>query len=303
MEGVDDLANGAAPDLGFSPAPALEAGRYVLRMGEVELEVDPALGGRITRFSLAGSNVLTGPDVVASGEGSLPNMYGSTFWTSPQSDWGWPPEVAIDSAPHEVSVNGAVLELASEPGATTGYAVHKRIWTEASLGRVTLEYTLRNERATLPAAPWEISRVPKEGLVFFASAGDPLPQSTLQSRLEDGVAWIDVSQAPAVDSKLFQDGSEGWLAFVYKDLVFIKTFDDIPIAEQATGEAEIEIFINGKFDYVEIEQQGRYALPAVGGTASWRVNWLLRRLPADVTASVGNAGLVSWVRGQVASAR
>ena len=301
VEGGGEVADGVPG--GSDAAPSLESGRYVFRLGEVELEVDPAVGGRVTRFSLAGSNILTGPDVVAGGDGSLPNMYGSTFWTSPQSDWGWPPEVAIDSAAHEVVLEGPVLKLVSEPGATTGYAVQKRFSTDTERGKVVLEYALINQAATLPAAPWEISRVPKEGLVFFAAASPALAQSSLASQLLDGVAWIDIAQAPAEDSKLFQDGSEGWLAYVYRDLVFIKVFDDIAPAEQATGEAEIEIFINGTFGYVEIEQQGPYSLPPVGGSSVWRVGWLLRRLPAEGRASVGNAALVSWVRDQVRRAR
>jgi hypothetical protein len=296
-EGDDEVTSARAAD----PAgPALDAGRYVFRMGDVELEIDPATGGRVTRFSRAGENILTGPEVVAAGDGSLPNMYGSTFWTSPQSAWGWPPEAAIDAALHQAEVVGAVLELASEPGATTGYAVRKRFWTDAARERISIEYTLENHRATLPAAPWEISRVPKQGFVFFAASSPALAQSSLPSSLRDGVAWIDIGVAPAVDSKLFQDGSEGWLAYVYRDLVFIKTFDDTSVADAAPSEAEIEIFVSGLYDYVEIEQQGRYAMPAAGGRSSWQVNWVLDRLPAGLDVSLGSAELVAWVRRRVA---
>ncbi len=288
---------------GSGPAPLLAAGRYLFRAGELELEVDPSIGGRVTRFSLGSVNILTGPEVVAAGEGSLPNMYGSTFWTSPQSDWGWPPEAAIDVASHLARVNGSVLTLSSDPGATTGYSVQKRFWADAERGLVTLEYTLQNQRATRAAAPWEISRVPKEGLAFFPSTSAPLSQSTLPVQSVDGVSWVEIASAPPTDSKLFQDGTEGWLAYVYRQHVFIKLFEDIAPADQATGEAEIEIFINGSFDYVEIEQQGRYGLPPAGGSATWRVDWILRRLPAEITATAGNAALVSWVRAQVAGAR
>ena len=295
------MVSGEAVQL--TPAPALEAGRYVFRMGAIELVVDPAIGGRITRFSLAGENILTGPEVVAGGEGTLPNMYGSTFWTSPQSAWGWPPEVALDSAAQRATLAGGVLELASDPGETTGYSVTKRFWTDATRDVVTIEYSIQNQSASLPAAPWEISRVPKEGLVFFAAAAPPLQQSSLPSSLVDGIAWVDIALAPGEDSKLFQDGAEGWLAYVYRDLVFIKTFDDLPANAAAPEEAEIEVFVNGKYDYVEIEQQGPYALPAAGAATSWRVSWRLERLPAGMAARVGSAELVAWVRSRVASMR
>jgi hypothetical protein len=148
-----------------------------------------------------------------------------------------------------------------------------------------------------------VTRVPKEGLIFFAAASPALAASTLGSQLIDGVAWIDLQQAPATDSKLFQDGAEGWIAHSYRDLVFIKVFDDVPLASQASGEAEIEVFVSGSYDYVEIEQQGASALLPIGASSSWRVTWLLRRKPEAISAAPGNAQLLTWVRQQVAAAR
>ncbi len=301
-EGEDDLASGRAAGA-VTAIPTFDAGRYVLGFGEVELTVDPSIGGRITSFSLSGENILTGPEVVAGGSGSDPNMYGSTFWTSPQSAWGWPPEHAIDAAPHRAEVADGALQLASEAGAATGYAVRKRFWTEAERELIAIEYTLENQSATLPAAPWEISRVPKEGFVFFAASAPALPQSNLPSTFRDGVAWVDVALAPPADSKLFQDGSEGWLAYVYRDLVLIKTFADTSADDVAPSEAEIEVFVSGLYEYIEIEQQGRYAMPPDGADTSWRVNWLLKRLPAGLDASFGSAALVAWVREVAAAAR
>lgn len=302
-EGDDAVTGNGAAERAASAAPVFERGRYLLRMGEVELEVDPAIGGRVTRFSLAGENILTGPEVVAGGEGSLPNMFGSTFWTSPQSDWGWPPEAELDRDAHRAEVIGGVLALSSQAGATTGFAVEKRFWTDAARGRVSIEYTLRNARAAAPAAPWEISRVPKEGVVLFAAATPAHAQSNLPSSHRDGVAWVDIALAPPTDSKLFQDGSEGWIAYVHRDLAFIKTFEDAPSEAAAPGEAEIEVFVSGLYGYVEIEQQGRYALPPAGASASWQVHWLLRRLPSGLDAGVGSAELVAWVRDVVAASR
>jgi hypothetical protein len=300
MDGMADPGTGLS---GVSSGPALVDGRYVFRANELELEVNPALGGRITRFSLGGANILTGPEVVARGEGTLPNMYGSTFWTSPQSTWNWPPETALDSDPLESRLDGDVLSLLSQAGATTGYGVLKRFALDAARERVLIEYVLQNHSGTQAAAPWEVSRVPKEGLVFFAAASPATAASTLPSQMIDGIAWLDVQQAPGADSKLFQDGSEGWLAYVYRDLVFIKLFDDVPPADQASGEAEIEIFVSGSYDYVEIEQQGAASLLPVGGSSSWRVTWLLRRKPETIAAALGSAQLVAWVRQQVAAAR
>ena len=296
--GGENMAGSARPVV-----PSASGSRYVFQLGELRLEVDAARGGRIVHFGAGGDNLLTGPDVVAAGDQNLQNMFGSTFWTSPQSDWGWPPEVAVDQGEYRATVDGNVLSLESGTGEKTGYAVTKRIWADAALGRVSLEYTLHNLSATKAAAPWEVSRVPKSGFVFFPSESDPLEKSTLLSQRRDGVAWLDIAQAPAGDSKLFQDGSEGWLAYVRGDIVFIKTFENVPLSEQAEGESEIEVYVNGGFDYVEIEQQGRYqALPS-GGSAPWRVDWYLRQRPAEIEGSVGDPALVSWVRSVLAAAR
>ena len=226
-------------------------------------------------------------------------------WTSCRrtSAWGWPPEEAIDSALHRARVDGGVLELESDPGSVTGYSVRKRLWADATRDLLSIEYTLENRSASSAAAPWEISRVPRQGFVLFAAASPAQAQSTLPSTFTGGVAWVDIALAPGEDSKLFQDSSEGWLAYVHRDLVLIKTFQDITSEEVAPGEAEIEVFVSGLYQYVELEQQGRYALPPAGGGQSWQVNWLLERVPSGLDASIGSGELVAWVRSLVASAR
>lgn len=302
-EGEEEAVANQGVGAGRVDAPVLAQGRYIFRAAGLEVEVDPAVGGRITRASLDGGELLTGPDVVAGGTGSIPNMYGSTFWTSPQRAWGWPPEIALDSAPHAAIVERGTLRLQSEPGATTGYAVEKRFSLDGERAIFHAEYTLQNLSASEPAAPWEITRVPKSGLVFFPSRGAPAEQSTLGAEIISGLSWVDVASAPARDAKLFQDGAEGWLAHATGDFVLIKVFEDIEPEAQAPSEAEIEVFVNGDFGYVEIEQQGRYALPPTGGASSWRVDWLLRRRPREVPLTLGDPALAAWVRDQVRAAR
>jgi hypothetical protein len=280
--------------------PTSSSAGYVWRFGDLELLVDPRRGGRVLSYSLQGQNVLTGPEVVQAGDAVMQNNFGSTLWTSPQSDWGWPPEVGIDSAAYQDSVAGDVLTLEGRPGEKMGYAVTKRIWADTARRRVSFDYLLSNVSATRPAAPWEVSRVAKRGLVFFPAASGPLEPSTLGSELVDDVAWIDVDRLAPGDAKLFQDGAEGWLAYAEGDLVLIKTFENVARSEQAPGESEIEIYVSGEYGYIEIEQQGPLALPAQGAASSWRVDWYLRRRPAEIDARLGNAELVRWVRSELA---
>ena len=44
----------------------------------------------------------------------MPNSFGSTFWTSPQSEWNWPPVPEYDSKPFDVQATDATLLLTGE---------------------------------------------------------------------------------------------------------------------------------------------------------------------------------------------
>lgn len=277
-----------------------EGESFVLRVGGVEMEINPRLGGRVTGFRFEGSEVLTGPDVVSAGDETLQNMFGSTFWTSPQSAWGWPPEPPVDSEPYAARLDSQVLSLEGKSGATTHVSVAKRFSAGAGGSNIEVAYTMMNHGESLSAAPWEITRVFKRGLVLFPSDSAPSGDSTLSSQAIDGVAWLDVAGAPPGDSKLFQDGTEGWLAYVSDAKVLIKTFKSIPRDQQAPGEAEVEVFVSGDYDYVELEQQGTYAELPKGGEATWNVGWWLVPLPEGMKAVPGNSDLVKWIREVIA---
>lgn len=280
--------------------PVESGGQYRFESGELGLSVDAALGARVTEFSYSGFNVLVGSEVVAHGDANTANLHGSTFWTSPQADWGWPPEVAIDSAryvPCGVGL-GQGIALRSAPGLSSGYAVEKRF--ALAPDRAIVEYRLHNVSATRPAAPWEVTRVPRSGLFFYPVSGKPLAASTLQAPVRDGVAWVDVSQAPARDTKLFQGSAEGWSAFILEGHAFLKIFPSVEPSFWAPGEADVELFINGSFDYIEIEQQGPFLPTGLGQWSQpWRLAWLLRPLPEGLRVEVGSAELVEWVRAQI----
>ncbi len=299
---MSEMVAGNSPPSSEQPvAVEQRGGRYALPLGEGEMVVDAALGGRIVSVRLGQIELLTGPEVVAAGDENLRNMFGSTFWTSPQAAWSWPPEPEVDREPYEAVLEPAKVRLSGRPGALTGYSVTKHFSADRGLGRYLVEYELVNERATQAAAPWEISRVPKRGLVFFPAQSGPTPESSLSSRSVEGVAWVDIAGAPAGDSKLFQDGSEGWLAYASQGLLLIKTFENVPRGDQAEGEAEVEIFVSGNYDYVELEQQGRYQHIGPMERSRWSVGWWVRRVPEGVQEAVGSASLVRFVRDVLAT--
>jgi len=274
--------------------PSIRDGRYVLGAADVTLEVDPSVGGRITALRFGGRNLLTAPEVD-------PGNYGSTFWTSPQSQWGWPPVAEIDSAPYDAAIEGAALVLLGPVSPALGVAVEKRFRVDAAHGAFVLEYRIHNRAAAATRlAPWEITRVAPGGLTFYPSGTGVFPPSNLQVREAGGVTWFAYDPALiTADQKLFADGAEGWIAHVDRDALFVKAFEVVPRAAHAPGEAQLEIYANPGHTYIEIEQQGAYASIAPGASLSWRVDWMVRRLASTVPRAAGSAELVAFARGLV----
>jgi len=283
-----------------SVMPAASGSVYSFQFGDTLFAVDANQGGRIVTFALAGHNILTGPAVDAAN-------FGSTFWSSPQSAWGWPPPPEIDSGPYAASLDGGVLSLSGATAPVLGLAVAKKFSADGQAGVVTAEYTIANRGSQArQAAPWEITRVAAGGLTFFPmGAGGPRKgdQDLLNPTIANGVAWFAYDAAAiTADQKLFADGLEGWIAHVDGDLLLVKSFGDTLPSQAAPGEGEIEIYANAGHTYVEVENQGAYVNLAPGAATTWTVRWILRRLDlASTPASAGSAALVDLVRSLVKS--
>ena len=283
-----------------SVTPTATGSLYSFRFGDAHFAVDANLGGRIVRFALSGRNILTGAAVD-------PANFGSTFWSSPQSDWNWPPPPEIDSAPYAASIDDAVLSLSGATAAGLGLAVEKKFSADSKAGVVSAVYSIANRGSQArQVAPWEITRVAAGGLTFFPMGeGGPRkgPQDLLSPTIVNGVAWFAYDAAAiTADQKLFADGKEGWIAHVDGDLLLVKSFADTPTSQAAPGEAEIELYANAGHTYVEVENQGAYVNLAPGATTDWTVRWMLRRLDlASTPAKVGSAALLGLVRSLVRS--
>jgi hypothetical protein len=277
--------------------PIVDGGRHVLAWDDIRVEIDAATGGRVTALRLGGRNLLSEPAADA-------GNYGSTFWPSPQSAWGWPPLAEIDHGPYRAEIEPAAVTMRSAINPALGLVVEKRFAADAARGAVTFDFAIENRGAApVQLAGWQITRVPPGGLSLFptgAGVDPPCPPSTLAVREAMGVTWYAYDGAAVTDhQKLFADGREGWLAHVDGDALLVKTFAIVPRAAQAPGEAQIEIYANPSLTYVEIEAQGPYETIAPGAVLSWRVVWLVRRLPGDVARTVGSAPLLDFIRGAV----
>ena len=273
--------------------------RFRLAARDLALTIDASVGARVVELSLSERNVL----VLAS---LHPKNYGSTFWTSPQSAWDWPPPAEIDSDPYTPKTSGDRVVFEGAPSRALGVAVTKSFRvTEA--GVVVIEYTMTNHgSAALSLAPWEVTRVAHRGVTFFpcsARVEPPGARRPPESTARAGLLWVSHDGPAPEDQKLYANGSRGWLAHATDDFLFVKTFPELLPGAAAPGEAEVEVFVNQSPRYVELEQQGAFASLAPGAAVSWTVEWHLTALPADAAPRTFDPALVRAVDAIVASSR
>ena len=245
---------------------ALEDSKYSIAVGDVTLTVDAAHGGKVLSYKLGDKEVLN--------QGRFPNSFGSTFWTSPQREWNWPPVAEYDTKAFEAAVEGDALVLTGQKSERFGYRIRKAFAADPADGAVVITYTIVNESGeTRQVAPWEISRVPNGGVLFFdATSVEPANNMVgLPFEFTQGAAWYVMDEARE-NRKINADG-RGWLAYCAKGLLFVKKFQDLKAGQAAPAEAEIQAYANPGKTFVEIEEQGAYTTLAPGASVSWTVRW------------------------------
>ena len=273
----------------------LDDEKYVLSVQDLTMTVDAAHGGKILSFKLGEQEVLAqnpaaAPQPAPQGEGQPrrrffnPNSYGSTFWTSPQAEWNWPPVPEYDSLPYTAEVKDgpvkvvdvAIPALFLEGQVSKyGYRVCKVFTVDPSDLAFVVTYSIVNESGeTRKIAPWQISRVPNGGLLEFDAKPEGVtPADLMKVTFDDGMAVLEVDVADQ-NRKINVDG-KGWLNFRDKDLVLTQRFPDIAPEAAAPGEAEIQVYIDARKSFVEIEAQGPYTELKPGEKLDWTVRWYL----------------------------
>jgi hypothetical protein len=270
----------------------LTGSKFSIKCANLYFEVDSAKGARIVSFKVDDQDLLyfNPKDLTSSG---------STFWPSPQSVWNWPPLANLDSSPYKTSIKGNTLKFTGSTDTKTNLRFYKQMYANPTDTSIVIEYTMKNEKAsTQKWAPWEVSRVVGKGITVFAKGEGSVTgkMSSFSETIGDYV-WYDQDQhsSTSSDFKFFSDG-KGWLAHVVDgNKVFIKKFDNIESTEAAPGEAEVEVYTANKNVYTELENQGAYTTIAAKDSATWKVKWFARKLPATVDVSVGSKSLTDYI--------
>lgn len=242
------------------------ANLYTVTAGDVSITVDAGFGARVRSLRLGDKEVLSTL--------RFPNAFGSTFWISPQVRWNWPPVPEHDRLPYVVSRNGeGNIVMTSSLSEKFPYRISKEFAPVPGKDAVRVRYTVTNEGGEpCSIAPWEITRVPGGGLIFFEAPVEGItPAGLMDFKPLYGVSWYSFDEKPQ-NRKVNADG-RGWLAFSDGGAVLVKKFPDIAPEDPAPGEAEVQVYVNGGRTYIELENQGPYVTLAPGESLLYEVEW------------------------------
>lgn len=258
--------------------PNNQTGSYVLKCGNVSMTVDAAKGGKILSFKYGDQEVIS--------QLRWPESFGSTFWTSPQKEWFWPPVPEYDKKPYAVEEKDGVLTMTSEVNEKLQYRISKAFAVDEQRKAIKVTYSIRNESSeTRKVAPWEITRVQNEGgLIFFEAPVDSIwPVGQMNFKDANGIAYYEPDEANE-NRKVNADG-KGWLAYLNKEkgLLLVKQFEDLAAGKPAPDEAEIQVYVNRGKTYIELESQGTYTTLKPGEALNWTVCWYLQ--PSTLTSA------------------
>lgn len=267
---------------------------HVLRVPKVVLSIDQNYGARIVSLKYRGKELLSSHTVNE-------ENFGSTFWTSPQSDWQWPPVANFDVKPYTLDMNGSEMQFYSQPDKKTGLQIGKYFKLSARDSAFIITYIIKNTSdEDKSVAPWEVTRRIAGGISFFPTGPDSaiMKKSNLPGVMEkDGIVWFEYDPAKiTANSKLFALASEGWLAHVKDSILFLKTFTDIPDSQLPPGQGEIEIYVNAEKQYIELENHGEYTSLFPGDSLTYKMKWTIKPIPANIDKSAGSEELLNWVR-------
>eukprot|EP00425_Heterocapsa_triquetra_P038611 CAMPEP_0195085056 /NCGR_PEP_ID=MMETSP0448-20130528/25567_1 /TAXON_ID=66468 /ORGANISM="Heterocapsa triquestra, Strain CCMP 448" /LENGTH=424 /DNA_ID=CAMNT_0040118433 /DNA_START=90 /DNA_END=1359 /DNA_ORIENTATION=+ len=150
--------------------------------------------GQIVSLKLNGDNLLL---ETPSGYGKV---WGSTFWPSPQSTWGWPPLPAFLTAVFDAEVDEEAMSvtLRGPISEKLGVRVVKKFTADLAKGGIDVEYTMEtNESTKTRLAPWEITRLKPEGLLVWQTAVEEEP--TLAQPAGGAVAHVRLDRPREFD--------------------------------------------------------------------------------------------------------
>ena len=249
-----------------------------LTVGDVTMTVYPQQGAKIMSLTYKGKEIIS--------QSKRPEAFGSTFWTSPQKEWYWPPVPEFDKQPYTLEERDGKIIMTSPVSARLKYRIRKEFSTDAKNKAIVITYSIINESdETRQVAPWEITRVTNDGgIIFFDAPLDGItPAGLMAFESKYGAVWYKTDETNA-NRKINADG-KGWLAYCNDGLLLVKKFDDLEASQPAPDEAEIQVYVNRGKTYIELESQGAYTTLKPHEEVNWTVRWYLLPVKGDAEPS------------------
>ena len=270
---------------------------YTITQGQTRLDISANIAGRISSLKIDGVELLLTADKTKN------LIWGSVFWSSPQSEWSWPPIEILDSAPYKVSIADDRIVFTSKIDPITGYQFIKSYGVNTERQSISILYSIYNHSTVEKnVAGWEVTRFGPAGMAFFPQGNTESTSGIFYPLAVEHVGDItwakyDVTKLTRNHHKLMTDGKEGWIAYANAGRLLVKEFADVPVELIVSGEGEIELFANVEKTFWEIDQQGVMTRLAPGEHLEWEVLWHTRTLPASLPVNLGSDELVNYVRG------
>jgi Domain of unknown function (DUF4380) len=272
---------------------------FTLHNGRATLTVSPVLAGRVISLKLDAVEFLS-----LETKRNDSNSFGSVLWSSPQSEWNWPPLAEHNTKPFSVGCNmdKTAIVLTSDIEPKTGYQFVKSYSIGERPETFKMRYKIINHSdKAKDVAAIENTRVNPKGLAFFPE-GDTEPSSGIFYPLEiqtiHGIVWhkFEPDKIRQDHHKVMMDGKEGWLAYSRDQYLFVKRFLDSQASEAPETERQIEIFGHSDRTFAELKHQSALHHLKPGESFEWEVEWEVKKLPDGVDIQLGSQDLVDAAR-------
>ena len=273
-------------------------GTWSLNMGSARLLVDPNDGAKDISLLIGDTEYITGKDV-------RKEYYGSSLWIAPQTRF-WPQPKALDFGVYRVSPIENGIYCTSRPDEANGLIYQKMITADVMKQAFVHSYTIKNESdSAILLAAWEVTRHPKKGISLFPLGDTTAPgtrylDASIPMTVSEGMVWheYDLLQKghPGKGSKATIDGRDGWIAYIFEGYAVIKVFADVHPLDIMPGEQDVEIYVDSRFDYIEIEVLSAKTELAPGESLEWQVEWRILEIPADMDINPGSRDLPAFIQ-------
>ena len=243
-----------------------------LTAANVSLTIDPGYGARITSYQYKGRELLQ------TKRDSAGITFGSTVWTSPQADWGWPPPAAFETEPYEaVKLRDNVYVFTSGLDEESGLQIEKRVQLMAN-GELGLRYKVKNEIGmSTQVAAWEVTRLPYAGYIeFVVSDTVYTDKGDLGVEFRDDRGYIYFDDQTTEARKIYATLRDTAVRYHHDGLVFTKQTMITGRNQTVPGQMPLEVYLDPVRGFAEFELQGGAYNLETGQEATMRVKWLVR---------------------------